>query len=414
MGEVNSIDYTDSGKESLAGAMWSAISLKHISKRFGAQPVLTDISLDIAAGELFVVLGTSGSGKTTLLRIVAGLEQADSGEVLLNGNGVNHLPPQARKMGVVFQDHALFRYMSVEQNIAFGLRLRKTTRAKVRGRVNDLLKMVRLETHHKKYPHQLSGGERQRVAIARALAYSPSAALLDEPFSALDPITRTELRRDVRRLLKQMNVPALFITHDQEEALEMGDRIAIMNNGHIEQIGTPHEIYNYPGNEFVATFLGAANVLLGQWHENRVMLGALRLKATPDAPVLSERQPVKVVFRPEDVVINFQRQLLDTPFYLGNGIVEDISYVGPTERLTVQLQIWPSTNRAAEPINTNPRLMLVDETYAESFPIRISRTKWEASEMELSPGDPVVLGLKHYLLLPHYPLQSESAAKLLR
>lgn len=412
MSEVEGIRQASSSREQGAEASWPAISLKHLSKRFGAQAVLTDINLDIAAGELLVVLGASGSGKTTLLRIVAGLEPADSGEVLLGGQGVNHLPPQARKMGVVFQDHALFRDMSVEQNIGFGLRVRKVNRARAQAIVDGLLEMIQLRSHRRKYPRQLSGGERQRVAIARALAYDPGIILMDEPFSALDPVTRAELRREVRQLLRRMNVAALFITHDQEEALEMADRVAILNNGHIEQVGTPFEIYNHPGNEFVATFLGAANVLLGQWREGQVRLGALRLKATPDAPDLLERQPVKVVFRPEDIVLNFQPQLLDTPFYLGSGVVEDLSYIGPSERLTVRLRLWPAPARAGAPSTPKAPLQLVDDTYAESFPVRVSRTKWEASEMELSPGDPVVLGLKSYRLLPHYPLQSEPGAKL--
>lgn len=394
------------GTGDLTAAGWPAIRVQRLSKRFGPQTVLKEVSFDIAQGELFVVLGASGSGKTTLLRIVAGLTEADAGEVLLNGHCANGLPPQARRMGVVFQDHALFRHMSVEQNIAFGLRLRKIKGERAASLVDDMLEMVRLKVHRKKYPQLLSGGERQRVAIARALAYGPGGVLLDEPFSALDPVMRTELRRDVRHLLKSMNIPALFITHDQEEALEMADRIAILNNGCIEQIGTPYEIYNYPSNEFVATFLGAANVLLGQWHESRVRIGGLMMKAPPDAPALSNRQPVKVVFRPEDVVLNFQPQLLDTPFYLGGGVIEEITYAGPTERLTVRLLLWARDSHA--------QLRLIDETYAESFPVKVSRTKWEAADMELTPGDSVVLGLKNYQLLPHYPLSGESGTKVIR
>src|SRR5262249_48690230 len=159
----------------------------------------------------------------------------------------------------------------------------------------------------------LSGGQRQRVALARPLAFKPEAMLFDEPFSALDAVTRLELRREVRTLLRERKIPALFITHDQEEALELADRIIVLNNGKIKQMGTPFEVYNHPRNEFVATFLGAANVLLGRWSEGKVALGRIRLKAAPDAPPLFDRQPLKVIFRPEDVVINFQPQLLDTP-----------------------------------------------------------------------------------------------------
>jgi sulfate/thiosulfate transport system ATP-binding protein len=407
------MDYAESNDrlESSAEMLCPAISIRSISKSFGIQNVLTDICLNIAQGELLVVLGSSGSGKTTLLRIVAGLSEADAGEVCLAGHCVNHLPPQQRSMGVVFQDYVLFQHMTVEQNIAFGLRLRKIAGSKVQKIVDEMLELVRLQGSRKKYPKQLSGGERQRVAIARALAYNPQAILLDEPFSALDPVTRHELRRDVRHILKTLNVPALFITHDQEEALEMADRIAILNNGRIEQIGTPYEIYNHPSNEFVATFLGAANVLLGRWQTGKIAVGTLQLKATPDAPALLERQLVKVVFRPEDVSINFQPQLLDTPFYLGRGVVEEVSYIGPTERLTVRLLLWAQTPSDAN--QEKPKLLLVDETYAEGFPVIVYRSKWEAAEMELSAGDPVVLGLKNYHLLPHYPLHSESGAKVI-
>jgi sulfate/thiosulfate transport system ATP-binding protein len=388
-----------------------AIGIRNISKSFGTQTVLTDISLNIGQGELLVVLGSSGSGKTTLLRIIAGLSEADAGEVYLGEHSLNHLPPQERSMGVIFQDYVLFQHMSVEQNIAFGLKLRKVPGSKTQKIVDEMLGLIRLQNSRKKYPKQLSGGERQRVAIARALAYSPQAILLDEPFSALDPVTRHELRQDVRRILKTLNIPALFITHDQEEALEMADRIAVLNNGRIEQIGTPYEIYNHPSNEFVATFLGAANVLLGRWQTGKVVVGTLQLKAPQEAPALLERQLVKVVFRPEDVAINFQPQLLDTPFYLGRGVVEEVSYVGPTERLTIRLMLWAQVTPGTNP--SKPKLLLVDETYAEGFPVIVYRTKWEASDMELSPGDPVVLGLKNYHLLPHYPLHSESGAKVI-
>lgn len=412
MDDVEDTHNSSESPESLTETIRPAISIKNISKSFGPQKVLADVSLDIRQGELLVVLGSSGSGKTTLLRIVAGLVEADAGDIYLCEHWVNHLPPQERNMGVVFQDHALFQHLSVEQNIAFGLKLRKVTSSKVQKIVDEMVEFVRLQKHRRKYPRQLSGGERQRVAIARALAYSPQGVLLDEPFSALDPVTRSELRREVRRLLKAMNVPALFITHDQEEALEMADRIAILNDGRIEQIGTPYEVYNHPRNEFVASFLGVANVLLGRWQEGQVAVGALRLKAPPDAPALSERQLIKVVFRPEDVSLNFQPQFLDTPFYLGRGVVEELSYVGPTERLAVRLSLWPPRNSAADASDQRPKLYLVDETYAEGFPIVVYRTKWEASDMELSMGDPVVLGLKHYHLLPHYPLHSESGAKV--
>ncbi|HWP44755.1 MAG TPA: ABC transporter ATP-binding protein, partial [Blastocatellia bacterium] len=335
---------------------------------------------------------------------------ADGGTVHLGGECADRLPPQARRIGVVFQEHALFQHMTVEQNIAFGLRVRKADARSIRKTVDEMLELVRLGGHRANYPRQLSGGQRQRVALARALAYKPDAMLLDEPFGALDAVTRVELRREVREIIRSLSIPALLITHDQEEALEMADRIAVLNAGRIEQAATPFEIYNHPRNEFVTTFLGAANVLLGRWREGMVKLGALSLKPPQDAPPLRERQAVKVVFRPEDVVLNFQPQLLHTPFYLGRAVIETVTYSGPVERLVARLALWPA--QAGGEGAAAPGPQLVDETYLEGFPILITRTKWEASDMELEPGDPVAIGLKGYRLLPHYPLGTESGAKV--
>jgi sulfate transport system ATP-binding protein len=392
----------------------SAIRVRGLAKRFGTHHVLKNVSFDIAGNEMLVVLGPSGSGKTTLLRLIAGLEQSDEGNIYLQGQLANDLPPQTRKIGVVFQEQALFQRMSVEQNIAFGMKLRRVASAQIKKTVDEMLELTRLQAHRRKVPAQLSGGQRQRVAVARALAFRPAALLFDEPFSALDAVTRTELRREVRAMLQAMRVPALFITHDQEEALELADRIAVLHDGFIEQIDTAYEIYNHPRNEFVATFLGAANVLLGRWREGRISVGVLKLKLPDNAPSFSERQPVKIVFRPEDVIVNFQPQFLDTPFYLGSGIVEEVSYTGPIERLVVRLTFKPQQHNTVNSSRSKPEIMLVDEQYAEGFPITVTRTKWEASEMNLSAGDLVVVGLKDYRLLAHYPLNSESGAKVLR
>ncbi len=394
------------------------ISVKSLSKSLGGQQVLDDVSFEIDAGEALVALGPSGSGKTTLLRIIAGLERPDAGEVYLNGQPASVLPPQKRGLGVVFQEHALFGRKTAEQNIAFGLEARKLPREEVERTVEEMLDLVGLRESRKKYPSQLSGGQRQRVALARALAFRPAAMLFDEPFSALDAITRLELRREIRALLREMNVPAFFITHDQEEALELADRVIVLNQGRIEQIGTPFEVYNRPRNEFVATFLGAANVLLGRWVEGKVSIGRIRLKAPPDAPLFSERQPVKIIFRPEDVVLNFQPQLLDTPYALGRAVIEDVSYIGHSERLVARLMLWSHLHPApagVEPDPQKPRaLSLVDDSQADGFPILITRNKWDASDMELSPGDLVAVGLKGYRLLPHYPLRGETGAKAQR
>ena len=377
------------------------ISVRNISKQFELQTILKGISFEISEGEFLVVLGPSGSGKTTLLRIIAGLEQPDHGDIFLNGCRANDYTPQQRELGVVFQEQALFQKMTAEQNIAFGLRVRNARREAIQQTVDEMLELTQMVEHRRKYPAQLSGGQRQRVAVARALAHRPHAMLFDEPFSALDPVTRTEIRREVRSLLRGLNVSALFITHDQEEALEMADNVTVLHNGSIEQSGTPFEIYNRPMTEFVATFLGAANVLLGSWRSNEVVIGGLRISAPEAFPVLVENQAVKLVFRPEDAVLNFQPQLLDTPHYLGRGIVEAVSYSGPTERLIVRIPLWRTPENTAI---RNRNLSLVESVRAGDFPITVSRTKWEASEMELSAGDPVAVGLKGYRLLPHYPI----------
>jgi len=405
----------EAGPQETGAEAPAAISVSDLTKSFGSQVILAGISFDIAESEMLVVLGPSGSGKTTLLRIIAGLEQSDSGDIYLKGRRSTHQPPQARKLGVVFQEQALFQRMSVEQNIAFGLKLRRRASAEVSRIVDEMLELTRLNDHRLKRPSQLSGGQRQRVAVARALAFKPDALLFDEPFSALDAVTRTELRREVRVMLRGMNIPALFITHDQEEALELADRVAVLNQGRIEQLDTPFEVYNHPRNEFVATFLGAANVLIGRWREGRVRVGRLRLKLPESAPAFAERQPVKIVFRPEDVALNFQPQFLDTPFYLGGGVVEDVSYTGPVERLVVRLALKPHQSGVPALAARQPKIALIDEeSYADGFPITVTRTKWEANEMGLSSGDAVVVGLKDYRLLAHYPLSSETGAKVFR
>src|SRR5436190_21049548 len=218
-----------------AGVPQPAASIVGVSKRFGKTSVLENISFDVSEGEALVLLGASGSGKTTILRVIAGLEQPYTGRVILHGKDVTELPPRERGIGVIFQSYALFPKMTVEKNIGYGLRIRRRRRKEIKETVNELLKLVQLEEHRKRYPSQLSGGQQQRVAIARTLAYKPEVLLFDEPFGALDAQTRVKLRREIRTLLKRVNVPAIFITHDQEEALELGDRIAVINTGHIEQ-----------------------------------------------------------------------------------------------------------------------------------------------------------------------------------
>ncbi len=250
-----------------------SIVVKDVSKRFGDHVALADINLEVPSGSLTALLGPSGSGKTTLLRIIAGLEAADAGHVTLEGEDFSAVPLRQRQIGFVFQHYALFRHMTVADNIGFALKMRKQPKAEIRERVNELLKLIQLEGVGNRYPSQLSGGQRQRVALARALAARPKVLLLDEPFGALDARVRKELRAWLRKLHEEIHVTSVFVTHDQEEALELADRIVVMSNGRIEQVGTPDEVYHHPANPFVMTFLGQVNLFHGRWDENESASG---------------------------------------------------------------------------------------------------------------------------------------------
>jgi sulfate/thiosulfate transport system ATP-binding protein len=245
-----------------------SIEVRGLNKRFGQTVVCDNLNLDIAAGELVALLGPSGSGKTTLLRIIAGLEVPDSGTVLFHGEDATNTDVRERQVGFVFQHYALFGHMSIFENVAFGLRVRpKATRPDeklIRAKVMELLKLVQLDWIADRYPHQLSGGQRQRIALARALAVEPKVLLLDEPFGALDAKVRKELRRWLRRLHDEMHVTSVFVTHDQEEAMEVADRIVVMNHGRIEQDGPPDEVYDHPATPFVLQFLGDVNLFHGR------------------------------------------------------------------------------------------------------------------------------------------------------
>jgi len=230
-----------------------------ITKRFGEFTALHDVSIEIEPGSLTALLGPSGSGKSTLLRVIAGLERPDTGRVLLDGKDVTGVPPQRRGVGFVFQHYAAFKHMTVHQNVAFGLRVRRRPRKEVRERVTELLQLVQLEGFADRFPAQLSGGQRQRMGLARALAVDPAVLLLDEPFGALDARVRKELRRWLRRLHDETHTTTLIVTHDQEEAMEVSDRIVLMNDGKVEQSGGPRELYEQPANEFVMGFVGPVN-----------------------------------------------------------------------------------------------------------------------------------------------------------
>jgi sulfate/thiosulfate transport system ATP-binding protein len=258
-----------------------SIQVQNIHKGFGDFVALGDVSLDFPTGELVALLGPSGCGKTTLLRIIAGLESADSGRVLLDGEDASDTHVRERHVGFVFQHYALFRHMSVFDNVAFGLRMKpraeRPAEKLIRAKVHDLLKLIQLDWLADRFPSQLSGGQRQRIALARALAVEPRVLLLDEPFGALDAKVRKELRRWLRRLHDQLHITSIFVTHDQEEALEVADRVVLMDHGKVEQIGSPEEVYRHPATPFVHGFLGAVNPFHGHVEGNALRIGGDRL-----------------------------------------------------------------------------------------------------------------------------------------
>src|SRR6185369_10758269 len=364
--------------QTLADPPPAAASVVGLSKHFGKTSVLENISFDVAEGEVLVLLGASGSGKTTILRIIAGLEQPLKGKVILHGKDVTDLPARERGVGVIFQSYALFPKMNVEKNIGYGLRIRKRRRREIRETVDELVKLVQLDEHRKKYPSQLSGGQQQRVAIARTLAYKPEVLLFDEPFGALDTKTRSHLRREIRALLKKVKVPSIFITHDQEEALELGDRVAVLNQGHIEQIGTPYEIYSHPATEYVASFLGAANVLEGVVRRDFVEVGAAHVEVGLDPAKFRSGDRVKIVFRPEDVVLSRRDLLLPGQTKISPAVIEEIIFVGAYERIRLRLE----------------------RDGGES--IMATRLKPDSSGTRLHVGDRVVLAISAFTVLePH-------------
>ena len=296
-----------------------SIELKSVSKRFGDVLAVNNVSFSVKEGELIALLGPSGGGKTTVLRMIAGLEMPTEGDIFIRGKRVNDLQVQKRNIGFVFQNYALFKTMNVFKNIAFGLKIKKWKRKDIEARVTELLELLELSGYEKRFPHQLSGGQRQRVAIARALAPKPDVLLLDEPFGAVDAKIRQELRQWLVHLHHDLNVTTVFVTHDQEEAMEVSDRIVIFSKGNLEQIGSPRDVYEQPRNEFVARFIGVMNVL-----ELSVQNGAARINELEfPAHGVPEGQKLRIGFRPYAVQISpnpgmlrYQATLLHT-YFLG-------------------------------------------------------------------------------------------------
>jgi sulfate transport system ATP-binding protein len=324
-----------------------SIEVRNIEKRFGTFTALGGVDLTFPSGELVALLGPSGCGKTTLLRVIAGLETPDSGSVLFHGEDASDQDVRERQVGFVFQHYALFRHMTVFENVAFGLRVRpRATRPSneaIREKVMSLLGLVQLDWLADRYPHQLSGGQRQRIALARALAVEPKVLLLDEPFGALDAKVRKELRRWLRRLHDELHITSIFVTHDQEEALEVADRVVLMNKGKVEQVGTPEEVYERPASPFVYGFLGTVNVFHGRASEGQVDLGPVAIDAPEHSDV--KDTPAIAYARPHEIdVERFSPGLDGIPALLSRILV-----VGPTAKLELERDDTPGIVEAELP-----------------------------------------------------------------
>ncbi len=367
-----------------------SIVLESVTKRYGEQVVVNNVSLEVKDGEFFVLLGSSGSGKTTVLNIIAGLTDADEGKVLLHKRDVTNLPTQDRKVGFVFQNYALFQYMTVAENVEFGLQIRKVKWGERRRKRDELLEMVGLVGLGNRMPRQLSGGQQQRVALARALALEPDVLLLDEPLGALDAKIRVELRRSLKNIQRQFGVAAILVTHDQEEAFDLADRIGVMSFGRLIEVGTPQDLYQRPQTEFVASFLGTANILLGESDGKQVQLGKHTFPLPKETARLSSDGRVQILFRPEDVA------LADTAGNLGcvplaEGKVVEIGFNGPTERLRLELPPILGVRAIA------PTVPFGDKNIA----LEASRTPEQSASLPLKPGKKAWVGIRRLHTLAH-------------
>jgi sulfate transport system ATP-binding protein len=351
-----------------------SILVQDVCKRFGRFVALDHVSLEVPTGSLLALLGPSGSGKTTLLRIIAGLELADSGAVLADKEDVTHQSARDRNVGFVFQHYALFRHMTVFENVAFALRVRKWKKDRVEARVHELLRLIRLEGLESRLPSQLSGGQRQRVALARALAAEPRVLLLDEPFGALDAKVRQELRQWLRRLHDDIGVTSVFVTHDQEEAFEVADQVVVMGHGRIEQAGTPAEVFDHPANAFVMDFLGNVNVFHGRVENGRALVGSVAVDAPEYLQV--ESRPATVYVRPHELDIEHAPA--------GSGsLTARVVHVNPAGPLT--------------------RVQLLAADFAAAIHVEISQQRY--AELDLRPGQTVYLAPRRArVFVPEYSI----------
>jgi len=335
------------------------VRLENLQRRYGPVTALNDLSLTIAPGELVALLGPSGCGKTTALRLLAGLEQADGGRVLIDGNDVTAVPANRRDVGMVFQAYSLFPHMVAWENVAFGLQMRKVGPAERKRRALEVLELVGLAPYANRYATQLSGGQQQRVALARALAIQPKVLLLDEPLSALDAKVRSRLRDEIRRVQLEVGITTLFVTHDQEEALAIADRVGVMNAGHLEQLGPPTLVYTRPATPFVAEFVGLTNRLAGDVHGGMVEVRGTQLPLVqPNSPT----GPAIALVRPEAVSLETDGEMPDGPLV---GTVIAVAFLGATSRVTVDLgggvtvlAQMPTSAAAGHPAGTRVRLAL--------------------------------------------------------
>jgi sulfate/thiosulfate transport system ATP-binding protein len=363
-----------------------SIALEQVSKDFRGAAAVTDVTAQIEEGELFVLLGPSGSGKSTLLRAIAGLTTIDHGRIVLHGRDVTNVGARQREVGFVFQNYALFRHMTVADNIEFALRARRVRRANRRRRRAELLRLVALEGYDQRLPSELSGGQQQRVALARALAHEPRVLLLDEPFGALDAKIREELRRGIREIQRAVGITTMLVTHDQDEAFSMADRIGVMDRGRLQEVGEPHVLYQRPGTRFVATFLGGANLLLGPYGYRDVRLGESYFEVDRWSEALRSGDEAAVVVRPEDVVLAPMRDLLTVPV-VGMGKIVELKFGGSSERLRLEMSAMESLASAQRP-------------GAPTFTIEAVRAASDVNAMPLSVGQKVYVGFKHMHALP--------------
>ena len=374
-----------------------SITLDQVTKQYQGNPVVNDVSLAISEGEFFVLLGPSGSGKSTLLRAIAGLTEVDHGRVTLFGRDVTQVSAREREVGFVFQNYALFRHMTVGENIEFALRVRREKPAERVRRRKELLELIGLAGMDDRLPTQLSGGQQQRVAVARALAHKPKVLLLDEPFGALDAKIREELRRTIRAVQRELRITTILVTHDQEEAFALGDRLGVMNLGRLLESGRPNDLYTRPATRFVATFLGAANLLLRR---------EARPESAPGHP--RREQEVVAMLRPEEAELAPDRDTLVTTF-LGYGHVEELQFTGALERLRIRMGTDGATR------NTDPTTSAMPPVW-----IDVTRTQPEQRSFPLAQGQVVAVGTRRIHVLPT-PLSSftvcaesrENAARLI-